>query len=429
MELNGFEIDEYNIHKIKEGVKSSTCPVCSESRKKKSDKCMSVFWETGLGQCNHCGETVQLHTYQKKEQTKQYVKPKLSTVLSSYSNELLSYVQSARSISESSLKRLKVREQKEWMPQTKKEENCICFDYWLSGEVINVKYRDGAKNFKLYKDAEKIFYNLDSIRTEKECVIVEGEFDVLSYVETGTNNVVSVPNGFAKTGIPNLSFLDDYYDYFDNKEKIYIAVDNDEAGINGQKELIRRLGAERCYLVDFKDCKDANEYLIKHGVTKLRDTIKDAKAVPLDHIETLRDYEEDLDDFFINGCPKGYETGIEDLDNIYSIEDGQYCVVTGTPQCFTKNQKIVTDKGSKEISKLENGDLVLSYNEDLKINEYKKVVNTMVNEKTKSKILRLKMKDGSIIEVTDKHRFFTGTSYKKISELLLSCDKFKNLDI
>ena len=39
-----------------------------------------------------------------------------------------------------------------------------------------------------------------------------------------------------------------------------------------------------------------------------------------------------LDDFFINGCPKGYVTGLNNFDEIYSIEDGQFCVVTGTPQ-------------------------------------------------------------------------------------------------
>jgi DNA primase len=48
-----------------------------------------------------------------------------------------------------------------------------------------------VKNFKLYKD-EKIFYNLDNIATEDTCVIVEGEFDVLSYLSAGVTNVVSV---------------------------------------------------------------------------------------------------------------------------------------------------------------------------------------------------------------------------------------------
>ena len=332
MELNGFTIEEYNIHKIKEGAKTSTCPVCSESRKKKNDKCMSVFWDTGLGQCNHCGETTQLHTFKKKEVVKNYVKPQISIHQSPYSDSFLNYMLSVRRINESTLKRFKITEQKEWMPQVKGERNCICFNYYLNNELINIKYRDGQKNFKLYKGAEKIFYNLDQIRTETKCIIVEGEFDALSFGEAGINYVVSVPNGFTAQGNINLDYLDDYYDYFGNKEKIYLALDNDEAGLNGQKELIRRLGAEKCYLVNFKDCKDSNEYLIKYGVAKLRETLEDAKPVPLDNIETLRDFENELDDFFINGCPKGYESGIRDLDEIYSIEDGQYCVVTGTPQ-------------------------------------------------------------------------------------------------
>jgi twinkle protein len=50
-------------------------------------------------------------------------------------------------------------------------------------------------NFKLYKDAELIFYNLDSIKDKSQCFIVEGEIDALSLIEAGIDNVVSVPNG------------------------------------------------------------------------------------------------------------------------------------------------------------------------------------------------------------------------------------------
>jgi len=333
MELNGFEIDEYNVHKIKEGSKTSICPECSHTRKpqNKKQRCLSVFWDTGLGQCNHCASTIQLHTYKKKNETKTYIKPKISTETSPYSDELLKGIEEQRGIKESTLKRFKITQQKEFMPQFKKVVDVLAFNYWLNGELINIKFRGAKKSFKLVSGAEKIFYNLDSIRTEKECIIVEGEFDALSFGECGLNNVVSVPNGFT-TGNINLDYLDNYYDYFDNKEKIYLAVDNDENGLNGQKELIRRLGAERCYIVDFDDCKDANEYLVKYGVTKLRDTITNAKEIPLENAETLRDFEDELDDFFINGCPKGYESGIESFDKSYSIENGQFCVVTGTPQ-------------------------------------------------------------------------------------------------
>ena len=218
------------------------------------------------------------------------------------------------------------------MPQTQKNENCIAFDYWLNGKLINTKFRDGRKNFKLFSGAEKIFYNLDNIRTEKECYIVEGEFDVLAMFEAGIYNVVSVPNGFNSNGNINLDYLDEYYEFFENKEKVILALDNDEAGINGQKEFIRRLGAENCYTLDFGEFKDANGYLIAKGPGELKEKALTYKELPLDNVETLKDFEDELDDFFINGCPKGYTIGFDPLDNIYSIEEGQFCIVTGTPQ-------------------------------------------------------------------------------------------------
>src|SRR5690606_10510656 len=99
-----------------------------------------------------------------------------------------------RGISEQTLSQARVTQSKEWMPQTSKEENTINFNYFLNDEIVNIKYRDGRKNFKLYKGAEKIFYNLDSIILSKECVIVEGEIDALSVIEAGYYSVVSVPN-------------------------------------------------------------------------------------------------------------------------------------------------------------------------------------------------------------------------------------------
>ncbi len=331
MEINGFEVENYNIHGIPTGATASTCPKCSHERKKKTDKCMSVFWDEGLGQCNHCGERVQLHTYKKKQGAKEYIRPVLSNVLSQYSNELIKYCKDARGISESTLKRLKIRECKEWIPQTKKESNCVAFDYYLHGELINTKFRDGAKNFKLVKDAEKILYNLDSIINSKECLFVEGEFDVCAWVEAGYFTVVSVPNGFT-TKTVNTEYLDNYIHIFDKMDVIYLGVDNDEAGQNGQNELIRRLGSEKIKLIDYQDCKDANEFLLKHGKESLYSLISEAKDIPLDHIETINDFKIELYDFWINGSPKGFITGLKNLDKHYSNEWGQYTVITGAPQ-------------------------------------------------------------------------------------------------
>ena len=146
------------------------------------------------------------------------------------------------------------------MPQTGKEENTIKFNYFMGNQLINIKYRDGRKNFKLYKGAEKVFYNINSIVGHESVVIVEGEIDALSLHEAGVPNVVSVPNG-ATLNHNNLDYLDNCIDYFEDKTKIILAVDADEPGTMLKQEFIRRLGAENCYIVDFADCKDANEYL------------------------------------------------------------------------------------------------------------------------------------------------------------------------
>lgn len=327
--INGFEIENFNVYGIPTKAKTSICPSCSEHRKKKTEKCMSVFWNTGLGQCNHCGETIQLHTYKKRIVIKEYFKPIQKAVLSDYSDVFLKYAKEQRGVSESSLKRLKITEDNEWMPKAKAEIKCILFNYFLDGELINIKYRGKNKDFKLVKDAEKIFYNLDSIKTDKNAVIVEGEWDVASYVESGINNVISVPNGFNLKGETSIDYLDDYTDYFENKDVIYLAVDNDEAGQKGQKELIRRLGAEKCKIVDFKDCKDANEYLIKYGKQALKETLKNAKDVKVEGVFDVNDVKASMLNSYHNGQKRGTTTYVNCLDKSWTWRGGEVNLWTG----------------------------------------------------------------------------------------------------
>ena len=62
-----FEIEKFNQYNLPQGAKSSTCPVCSEHRRKKMQKCLMLDWDKGLGTCQHCGEVIQLHTYKSKK--------------------------------------------------------------------------------------------------------------------------------------------------------------------------------------------------------------------------------------------------------------------------------------------------------------------------------------------------------------------------
>lgn len=333
-EINGFKIDKFNQYDLPIDQKASTCPKCSEDRKKKKDKCLSIYKETGIARCNHCGEMLQLHTYVKKtsQTPKKVFKKPVQANRTALSDKVLKWFES-RGIGQRALNIQKVTSQSDvYFPQVKKKRAAIQFNYFLHNELINTKSRDGEKNFTLESGCELIMYNLDAIRTATECVIVEGEIDSLSFEQCGYSFSTSVPNGFNEKGNINLFYLDnDYYSYFENKEKIYLALDNDKAGRLGQKEFIRRLGAEKCFIVDFKDCKDANEYLIKYGDTELLKTLDDAKMLPIENVETFNSTRNELEDFYINGMQKGYTIGKPDFDDVFSINTKQFVVVTGIP--------------------------------------------------------------------------------------------------
>jgi|TARA_B100001094_G_scaffold332840_1_gene406813 twinkle protein len=330
-EINGFQIDKFNQHDLIVGKKEGVCPLCSSNRKpeNRKAKCAMYDWERGLGTCMNCNEVFQLHTFKRKGgNDKVYNKPKqIANPL--LSNKVIKWFE-GRGISNSTLVKMKITEGQEFMPQTGKEENTIQFNYFINNELINIKYRDGKKNFKLVKGAEKIFYNIDSIVGHDYVVIVEGEMDVLSFVEAGIHSVISVPNG-ATVSNNNLEYLDNCIDYFENKEKIILAVDQDEAGENLKQELIRRLGAEACYTCDFGVHKDANEFLIHNSRSMLSDVIKNASAVPIENVLTLKDVDDELQEFIEEGFKPGYQIGLDNFDNIFSTYTGQFITVTGVP--------------------------------------------------------------------------------------------------
>ena len=331
-EINGYLIDKFNQYGLEEGKTQGVCPLCSIDRKPSNQKtkCSSYDWERGLGTCHNCNSTFQLHTYERKGSSeKEYIRPTEVNITPVENTRVEDWFKS-RGISKKSIQDLKISEGKEWMPQTQQAENTIKFNYFMGEQLINIKYRDARKNFKLYKGAEKVFYNINNIVGYDTCIIVEGEMDVLSFHEAGIRNSISVPNG-ATLNSNNLDYLDNCIDYFDDKQKIILAVDKDEPGQALQQELVRRLGAEVCFLIDFQDCKDANEYLLKYGKEKLHGLVLQAKAVPLENVTTFRDIEGEITDFVKNGFKRGYQVGLSNFDSIFSTYTGQFITVTGIP--------------------------------------------------------------------------------------------------
>lgn len=263
-----------------------------------------------------------------EEETKQYIKPVQR--LEVLKQDTIKYF-STRGITNNTLLRFKVTEATEWMPKTKTETRCICFNYYKDDELVNIKFRAKDKDFKLAKDAELIFYNLDSLKDETTAIIVEGEIDCLSLYEAGFYNVVSVPNG-AGTGSQQLKYLDNCWQAFEDKTQIILFTDNDDPGKALKEELARRLGKDKCYFVSYPDdCKDANDVLLKHGPGMITSMIDQVKRWPIDGVITMDDVYHDVLDYYLNGYPKGYAAGIGEFDELLTFTGGLITVVTGQP--------------------------------------------------------------------------------------------------
>ena len=58
-EINGFLVDKFNQHGLKENAAQGVCPLCSHTRKPKNAKaqCASYDWERGLAAYGHMGKT------------------------------------------------------------------------------------------------------------------------------------------------------------------------------------------------------------------------------------------------------------------------------------------------------------------------------------------------------------------------------------
>jgi twinkle protein len=273
-------------------------------------------------------EIAGLYNIEVSEESKTYEKP--LPRLEILQKDTLKFFES-RGISNNTLLRLKITEAVEWMPKAKAEVRSICFNYFKNDELVNIKFRAKDKDFKLSKDAELIFYNLDALQDETTAIIVEGEIDCLSLFEAGIYNVVSVPNG-AGTGSQQLKYLDNCWQYFEDKTKIILFTDNDDPGKSLKDEISRRLGRDRCFMVQYPEgCKDANDVLLKYGKPALHEMIESCKRWPIDGIISVEDVYETVQDYYLNGYPKGCEAGIGEFDELLQFTGGLITVVTGAP--------------------------------------------------------------------------------------------------
>lgn len=313
----------------------TTCPECSGSRRNKKAKCLSVNNQKGVWKCHHCGWAGSLRggTEQKAVKRKIIRRPVYDRGLPSAEAVVMF---EERGIPEWTLISEKIKTGKVYMPQVEDFVETIQFPYLKGGTVVNVKYRTlEGKHFRQEGDAEKVFYRQDSI--EKDCVvIVEGEIDALSCVVAGIPSCVSVPDGApapnSKNYASKFDFLDQDEDPLGLVEKIVLALDNDDPGEVLKQELGRRLGRDRCWLVKWPEsCKDANDVLKNKGPEELKRCIDNAEPWPVEDAVYVDELVDDVMRIIQTGLPRGLSTGFPQLDEVFSIGEGQVTVFTGIP--------------------------------------------------------------------------------------------------
>lgn len=318
-------LEELGIYcKNNTGQFKTTCPRCSQERKNKNEKCLSVNVEDGVYSCHHCGWSGRVWEPEQKVFTRP--EPRLEKL----GVKALKFFEDDRKISNNTLLRFGVTEGVEWMPQFSKEVPVICFNYLRAGSLVNIKFRGPEKAFKMAKDAELILYNLDSLENEDCAIVCEGEIDCMSFYEAGIYNAVSVPNGATKNN--NLKYVGNSFQQIKDIKKFILAVDNDEPGLRLREDLATRLGKDRCYIIEYPEgCKDANDVLIKYGKDVLKSVVSDAKPYPLDGVVTVEDVWDDVVEIYENGYPKGARTYIPGFDDLISFSSNQLTIITGIP--------------------------------------------------------------------------------------------------
>lgn len=353
------------------------CPKCTGTRKKKTAKDFSVRVtpECILYKCHHCGFEGSFFD-DKDDKDKNYVKPKWQNV-SSLSDGMVTWFKS-RGIDQQTLMDCKVTEGKEFMPQAGKEMNCVKFNYFRNGELVNIKFRDAKKNFRQVKEAEKIPYGMDDVSGADTLIWVEGEMDKLSLWQAGVKNVWSVPDGAPAVssdccskpviykegnegghvcrdcgkscGIKKPNY-NSKFDYLDNTHFIWsqipnhiIATDADPSGDLLADELARRIGKNKCKRVTWdRSDKDANGTMMNKDVNALTAAIEGATDFPLEGVFYINNLKSKIYNLFNKGIIRGDTVGynycefggtgkkVQPFDQLLSFNRAYLMAVTGVP--------------------------------------------------------------------------------------------------
>lgn len=323
------------------GEVTAVCPQCSNQRRKKRAKCLSVNATDGVWNCHHCGWAGTLkqggHRNELHWQKPEWRRP--SPLPVNETEQMFSWFAN-RGITSEVVRRNGITTTTVYMPQIEEETRALAFPFMRGDEVINHKYRDSKKNFRMDAGAQRVLYGLNDISAST--IIVEGEMDKLSLEVAGFANCVSVPDGApaadSKDYAGKFDFLHADELAVASVQQWIIAVDNDPPGKRLEDELSRRFGREKCLRVTWPaGCKDANEVLLKYGPEDLAACIAEAQPYPIAGVFEVCDLSAQIEQLYENGWEKGVSTGWSNIDDYYTVRPGEFTVLTGIPNSGKSN--------------------------------------------------------------------------------------------
>ncbi len=418
------------LRSVREGDHKTTCPACSHTRKKKTDPCLSVTLSHDGGdmkavwKCHHCGWSGWTGTGRlakiRGAERKVYKRPSIRPVPPQ--RAVLDWLAS-RGIPERIVEQERIFAAQVWMPQSEQVETVVAFPFFKGGEITNVKYREPIKKwFRQEKDAEPLPYGFDSIIGAREILIVEGEIDRLSALAVGFAACISAPDGAPEKDLPvdspKMAWMDACAEHFEAAERIIIATDADAPGRALAREIIRRVGRHKAWVIhwpaiDGTQMNDANQTLMVAGEEELRRILDNPVAVPVEGEVTINDLWGEIEAMHRGRTIEWTSVGFDGaLDDIYRVLRGQVTVVTGLPnegKALAVDTPVPTPCGYKAMGDLAVGDEV--YGADGRPCRITHATKVMLGRPC----YRVTFSDGASIIADADHQWFASTRLERIS--------------
>lgn len=187
----------------------------------------------------------------------------------------------------------------------KKDKNIMVFPFVDErGEYIryikyrNLNYQKGISKAKEWSDTNKkddpddfprmpILFGMNHCNFENSTLVMtEGQIDCLSCAAAGIENAVSVPSG--KNGFTWVPYC---YNFLGRFEELIVFGDYENGSISLLDGMRSRFHGKVKHVreEDYKDCKDANEILLKYGPEAIRACIENAEPCPVEGLKKMSD--------------------------------------------------------------------------------------------------------------------------------------------